>query len=547
MNTVKAVMCGLIAGLCLWSTTAKAGETVIPISGPVPADGPDHFFVEFEVPPGCVEVEVRHAAGSQSDVLDWGLEDPNGSRGWGGGNAEPAIVSADAASRSYRTGEVTPGTWRVIVGKANVQSDPATYDIEVVLRDTVTLPAQPQREAYADPGPLRVEPRWYAGDLHVHSRESGDARPDLDEVASFARGRGLDFVALSDHNTDTTAEFIVDAQSRHPELLLMPSVEWTSYDGHANAFGTTAWVDHKIGQPGVDITSVADAYHAQGALFSVNHPALDIGTLCIGCAWNHDLDPSKIDAVEIATGGLEPFGMSFSQPAIDFWDDLCDMGFHVAAVGGSDDHKAGVDLNQFQSPIGDATTMVFASELSTPALIEGIRNGRTVVKLQGVDDPMVQLRGADIASDTATGDLVSLTAEVHDAAGESLRIVVDGSEVQAVAVDSDDFAYSFELQASPDYEVRVRAELWVGGRRRVVTSHVWLNYEPDGGESSDTGTEASEASEASTTAASDDGAGSGCACSTQDESPPAHVAHFALVGLLGWVGRRRRRDGAKTR
>src|SRR5690606_34738187 len=217
------------------------------------------------------------------------------------------------------------------------------------------------------------------------------------------------------------------------------------------------------------------------------------------------------DAVEIATGGLEPFGMSFSQPAIDFWDALCDQGFHVAAVGGSDDHKAGVDLNQFQSPIGDATTMVYAESLSAEALLEGVRNGRTVVKLQGVDDPMLSLSGSDPNSDTARGVQVGLVARVQDAAGESLRIVVDGVEREAIAVDGDDFSYEFVLDADAQREVRVRSELWVSGRRRVVTSHVWLAYDESTGESGDE----AEGSEAGSETGLNSGAG-GCGCSQRD-------------------------------
>jgi hypothetical protein len=220
------------------------------------------------------------------------------------------------------------------------------------------------------------EPRWYAGDFHVHSRESGDARPDLDEIAAFARSRGLDFVVISDHNTHTGQDFFADAQARHPDLLLVPGVEFTTYAGHANGIGATIWVDHKLGQPGVTIEGAAQAYRDQGALLGINHPTLDLGPLCIGCVWEHALDPELVDAVEIASGGLEPFAGPFTGPAIAFWDDLCANGRHVAAIGGSDDHKAGVDLGPFNSPIGDATTMVFAERLDVPSIVQGVRSGR---------------------------------------------------------------------------------------------------------------------------------------------------------------------------
>jgi hypothetical protein len=38
------------------------------------------------------------------DVLDFGVEDPQGFRGWGGGNVEPAVIGVQAASRSYLPG-----------------------------------------------------------------------------------------------------------------------------------------------------------------------------------------------------------------------------------------------------------------------------------------------------------------------------------------------------------------------------------------------------------------------------------------------------------
>jgi hypothetical protein len=80
-------------------------------------------------------------------------------------------------------------------------------------------------------------------------------------------------------------------------------MEFTTYQGHANAIGSIRWVDHKIGQPGVTIERAVAAFREQGALFSIIHPTLDIGNACIGCAWKHDVDPFLVDAVEIATGG----------------------------------------------------------------------------------------------------------------------------------------------------------------------------------------------------------------------------------------------------
>ena len=52
----------------------------------------------------------------------------------------------------------------------------------------------------------------------------------------------------------------------------------------------------------------------------------------------------------------------------DFAKALADQGVHLTAVGGSDDHRAGLGLNQTQSPIGSPTTLLYASELSAVGL-----------------------------------------------------------------------------------------------------------------------------------------------------------------------------------
>src|SRR5262249_46225337 len=114
---------GIIVGSCLcalWSS-AFPQETVITMDGEVPGGEETHFFLPVDVPVGIAEIEVRHDELSETNILDWGLDDPNGFRGWGGGNVEPAIVGIDGASRSYVPGPIPPGQWEVVVGKAKVR------------------------------------------------------------------------------------------------------------------------------------------------------------------------------------------------------------------------------------------------------------------------------------------------------------------------------------------------------------------------------------------------------------------------------------------
>ncbi len=454
--------------MLLWAGLARAAETVVVLEGEAPEGGLDHFFLPFEVPEGIVEVEIRHDDLSEENILDWGLDDPAGFRCWGGGNPEPAVVGERAASRSCLAGPVAAGEWRVVVGKAKIAAPPAVYRVEVVLRDAATLADQPERRPYADAAPLSGEARWYAGDLHVHSRESGDATPTLGEIAAAARARGLDFVALSDHNTVSQLDWIGAAQDAQPELLFVPSVEYTTYQGHANGIGATAWVDHRLGQPDgaggstdgtVDIAGAAEAFAAQGAFFSVNHPSLDLGDLCIGCAWDHALDPALIQGIELITGGWEPVGQLFYAETVARWEAWEAAGARLVPVGGSDDHRAGAGTGATDSPIGSPTTMVYAEELSVPAILEGLRLGRTVVKLQGPDDPMLELW----PSADGTGDW---EITVTGGEGTELRLIGDGSDAGSVTVDGDPFRWQGRIAGG-----RVRADLWAGGAPRTATAY----------------------------------------------------------------------------
>ncbi len=525
----------LAACSLLLASPVHAAETVLDLSGVAPSGGPDHFFLPFSVPAGTVEIEVQHDDLSEENILDWGLADPNGFRGWGGGNSEPAVVGIDAASRSYVAGPIPSGQWQVVVGKAKIKVTPANFSVKVVLRDVATLSPQPERSPYAAPAPLDKTPRWYVGDFHVHSLESGDAKPSLDDIATFAKGRGLDFVLLSDHNTLSQLDFYAAAQAQHPTFLFLPGMEFTTYAGHANAIGATEWVDHKIGQPGVTIQAAAQAFRDQGALLSINHPTLDIGDQCIGCGWKHELDLSLVDAVEIQTATPGTLGLVLPASAVDYWDSLCAQGHHLAAVGGSDDHRAGVGLNAFQSPIGDPATLVFAEELSVGGIIEGVRAGRTVVKLWGPGEPMIEL-SASVAptKDTLTATSANFEAKVTGGVGRNVRFVVDGAHGDAVPVTSDPFTHTLSVEAPPAGERRVRAEVLESDELRTVTSHLWLRAPA----AADAGVDGSVDAGSGARPGAEPSGGCNCAAPRGEASS---AGALALLVVAGWVRRRRHR------
>lgn len=460
----------------IFSGAALGQGADIILEGPVPIGGGPFFDLPFEVPEGIREIEVFHRPLDPRDVLDWGLEDPSGFRGHGGHNLENAVVGDAAASRSYLPGPIPGGRWKVTVGKAKLVSPQPGYRVEIVLRSTPTLAPARDRVPYDDALPIVDDSRFFAGDFHVHSEDSGDARARLDEIAAFAASRGLDFVVVTDHNTSSHVERLVRAQERNPEVLFVPGVELSTYAGHATGIGATSYVDHRIGHDGRTIPGALADFQAQGALFSINHPVLDVGDVCMGCAWTWPTETlATVHAVEIETGGYRDDGFRFAEQAIAFWEELLDDGHHAAALGGSDDHRAGSGDG---SPIGSPTTLVFAANLSLPSLRTGILNSRTVVKMQGPDDPMIDLDTVPTRTgDTAIALTVVVSATVTGGVGDKLRFVKNGRPVGDPIVIEDD-PQTFTLEVSPDEsgEDRVRAEVLAGDDEapRTLTSYVWL-------------------------------------------------------------------------
>ena len=515
----RAALLGLLFAVV--SVNARAQDP-IHIEGDVPPGDETHFFVPFEVPEGIVEIEIRHDDMSSANILDWGLDDPNGFRGWGGGNSEPAIVGVDAASRSYVPGPIQAGTWEVVVGKARIDDPPGRYVIDIFLRTEATLPEQP-RSTYADPGVLNAEARWYAGDFHVHSRQSGDATPTMRENMELAEEVGLDFIVLTEHNTNSGLSLFGSIQPDFPDLLMLPGVEWTTYSGHANAFGATEWVDHKIGVRGVTTEAAIEAFHEQGALFSINHPTVPGDNFCIGCPWEIEVDPETIDGVEV---------MSAIWRAVDYWEALVADGSRAAAMGGSDDHRGGEGSGPLYTPLGSPTTMVYAENLSVDAILDGIRAGRTVVKFNGIDDPMLvtELSGERVG-DTVFADSSTLSAEVRGGDGLTLLVIKNGEEIDRVEITGDSYTHTRPVTAPSEGEDRYRHEVVQGLEPQTASSYVWLRAAepmPDAGVP-DGGTDPSSSS--------------GCSCRVVPRG--GYDTGFSLAlgfGLYVWLRRSRRRS-----
>lgn len=62
---------------------------------------------------------------------------------------------------------------------------------------------------------LNPEADWYRGDFHVHTNASDGAYPPS-LVAGIAKAEGLDFVAITDHNTIDVGDYQSNFRWRSP-------------------------------------------------------------------------------------------------------------------------------------------------------------------------------------------------------------------------------------------------------------------------------------------------------------------------------------------
>lgn len=404
--------------------------------------GEDHQTykeIPFDVPAGVERVTVRltYDKGNRT-VIDLGLWDPSGFRGWSGGTRDRFTVSRNDATPGYLPGPIVPGRWHVQLGVPNArQGSRSAFKVEVFFdRDG----AANASAAIAD-APINAQAGWYRGDLHMHDAHSdgncasqAGARvpcPLFRTVEAAADAR-LDFIAVTDHNTSSHFSGLRELQPFFDRLLLIPGAEVTTFGGHANVLGAFEWVDFRVGNPAVpDIAAVQRAVERAGGILSVNHPALPSGEICMGCGWTWaDTDWSKIAAIE-AVNGLTAEG---PLAGIGFWYKRLSEGHRLTGIGASDNHDPAPTPDKAR--IGRPRTVVHASELSIPGILAGIRGGRVFIDVEGTTDRLLDVSASTDGQTAFMGGTlrpsgeVTVTARLRGVDEGSVRLIANGTELQ---------------------------------------------------------------------------------------------------------------------
>lgn len=355
------------------------------------------------------------------------------------------------------------------------------------------------KEPEPDPAlPMRAA-GWMAGDMHLHTTYS-DGDDPVAVVVALAEylqsetflayhpeyvGNPLDFIAFTDHRTvDQNA----DPDFASDSVILVRGEEFGG-PGHANIFDLSDQVSH---DPDGDGATTADyqagpgAAHAQGALFSINHPMLpgipfpwDVrdhdAMEVINAGWGLHANAFDLESLalwENANGPASPIyrkaleytGEGGNGGALRYYEAQLSRGVHVALIAGSDRHVV--------FPVGFPTTWVHAASRDVAGVMAAIRARHTFVSRTPVSatvemsvtvDGQTYVMGDKIPLGAQESASAEITIRVRRAEGARIRLIrgvgvrtdeeLAGIELGTVAfetfADRSDFQATTTLELSP--------------------------------------------------------------------------------------------------
>ncbi len=184
-------------------------------------------------------------------------------------------------------------------------------------------------------------------DLHVHTCYSLDATITPEEVLAYVKKRGLDGVAITDHDAIEGALKLV----KRSGLIIIPGVEVSTLRGHVLGLNVTRPIPSGLG-----LHETIQLIHNAGGIAAAAHPSTFPKRLKGG-------EASNFDAIEVINASAFPFIPS------TYLSRKLALRLNLSQIGGSDAHYA--------PEIGFAYTLVDADP-EVDEVIQAIKNGAAV-------------------------------------------------------------------------------------------------------------------------------------------------------------------------
>ena len=457
-------------------------------------------YLPFDVPPRTRRIQVSYeyyepvtaAFGmGPGSVLDIGVFDSRGRefldgtgfRGWSGSSRKEFFIAPAESTPGYIRGPLFPGQWSLMLGVARAEPEGLRYAVDVrldIAADGEDVPAElpvlaggATATAVKDVG--RADGRggrWLKGDLHCHTVHS-DGLNTVREIVDRAVELGLDFLAVTDHNTNTHHEDLEALASLR--IILIPGEEVTTYWGHANTWGLREWIEYRCADQ-ESMAAVQRFINRKGGLFSINHPK------CIGPPWLFR-GWEGFQAMEVWQA---PWRF-YNWESLERWDGMLQRGERIVAVGGSDVHSIPPAEPRHPHGLAEPTTWVYAGEASEAGVLAAIRAGHVFV----TDSPergshLVLLADEDgdgkyekMMGDEVPPGVVRFRVEVRGGNERRLWLIADGQPIDIIPLDRDEATLDFSLDVSGRRYVRAELRGRRGRPERgevvwAMTNPVWV-------------------------------------------------------------------------
>lgn len=194
-------------------------------------------------------------------------------------------------------------------------------------------------------------------ELHSHSVLSYDGRDSVGNLLEQAQRRGLDGVAVTDHDEiDASLEATRLAPSY--DLLGIPGIEISSAAGHVLGLG----VETRIRQ-GLSFRETVDRIHEEGGVAIVPHPFQEIRSGVLGTIPRADI---------VAADAIEAYNSRLLTGRANRQAERLATEYEMPVTAGSDAHVADM--------IGRAVTVVESERRTVDAILDGIRDGNTTIR-----------------------------------------------------------------------------------------------------------------------------------------------------------------------
>lgn len=184
-------------------------------------------------------------------------------------------------------------------------------------------------------------------DLHVHTTYSKDSVITPKELVYYAKQKGLNAVAVTDHNYLEGAYEI----AKKTDFLIIPGVEVSSSDGHIVALNVKELIPR-----GFSAAETVELIHRAGGVAIACHPHVYFK----GCL--RDKVCSSFDAIEVINARAFPFNNSVKKA------EETAQRLGLSKVAGTDAH--------YGPQIGYAYTIIETLEPTVEAIAKAIVEGK---------------------------------------------------------------------------------------------------------------------------------------------------------------------------